>query len=943
MADFNALEALINAYIKQNGVKAITGQVLNGVLRGMVSALGKGWTVAGEAEPNTDPGTMTGPVAYVAHTAGTYTNFGGLVVNDGEVAFLKYNEQIWTKEVLASLAATATVDDNVGTPSVVTQFVNGVLTFAFHNIKGDPGINGTDGQDGAAAGFGTVAATVDNTVGTPAVSVTESGPNTAKNFSFAFTGLKGETGVTSVVVTVDNTSGTPQCTASLNAGVLTLAFTGLKGAQGNPGSSVDYPFTLVNNLTTNDPDQALTAAMGFQLESEITQLEQEMGGFSGKQYTSSDFENTLYDDNGTWMQSPTYTGYIIPVIGGEIFDLTAQSGKNAVYAFIKSVGTNGQSVQYATGAVRTVLTANTSAVITAPSDAKYLWLCHLYSNADRTPSVVASRNKFLSIDNELADLGGKVSARIGAFFTRGYINADNTNHRFVTTANIFYKENGTQYTIPSGKVINYPSSFGGSLTALVFDKANLTFIIRKIADLDKSDIIAAGFYPSASTSVGYFVLSSLPTQVDGKESTISENTADNKISAVKNNRLYPVFTRGYINCDNVNRKLVVSANITTYLDGSTYIIPANTEVAYTWDLSATLYKVVFDYDNLTLAVLKWNTNSIYPVLFQFYTTGSPTIVTSISNAVLPVKINGIGIDDELSNLADMVGEGRDKTYSGERVVINSNKFGRKQLSVPGTTGQSFASYGDYIVACNYDDGVSPSEITAKLMSLSGNSVLATFSLPYGSVHRPHCNTCCFGNEFGSADSIVPLLYVSQWDYGYERGVLVYDIKLSGGVYSAELVQTIIPDNIGVGYLGQGDIDWVVDTDNSMLYAFAYYLPGLSTIVEGNKEMICKFALPALSDGSLIELTEADILDNWEMGTFNYSQDKCYNSGKIYIVSGESSTYPDWTKIRVLDLARKEVVSEIPLAQFGGEPEGMDIVQGFLTYGYGGAYIYRLFF
>ena len=273
MADFNALEALINAYIKQNGVQAITGQVLNGVLRGMVSALGKGWTVAGEAYPNTDPGTMTGPVAYVAHTAGTYTNFGGLVVNDGEVAFLKYNEQTWTKEVLASLAATASVDGNVGTPYVVTQFVNGVLNFAFHNMKGDPGINGTDGQDGAAAGFGTVNATVDGNVGTPGVSVQSSGPDTAKNFTFQFTNLKGETGVTSVVVTVDNTSGNPQCTASLNAGVLTLAFTGLKGAQGDTGSSVDYPFTLVNNLTTNDATQALTAAMGVQLESEITQLE----------------------------------------------------------------------------------------------------------------------------------------------------------------------------------------------------------------------------------------------------------------------------------------------------------------------------------------------------------------------------------------------------------------------------------------------------------------------------------------------------------------------------------------------------------------------------------------------------------------------------------------------------------------------------------------------
>ena len=270
MADFNALETLINAYIKQNGVQAITGQVLNGVLRGMVSALGKGWTIAGAAEPNTDPGTMTGPVAYIAHTAGTYTDFGGLVVNDGEVAFLKYNEQTWTKEVLASLAATASVDGNVGTPSVTTQFVNGVLNFAFHNIKGDPGVDGTDGD---AAGFGTVAATVDNTIGTPAVSVSASGPDTAKNFTFAFTGLKGATGVTSAVVTVDNTSGTPQCAVSLVGQELHLDFTGLKGAQGDTGVSADYPITVVNNLTTNDPTSALSAAQGVQLESEISQLD----------------------------------------------------------------------------------------------------------------------------------------------------------------------------------------------------------------------------------------------------------------------------------------------------------------------------------------------------------------------------------------------------------------------------------------------------------------------------------------------------------------------------------------------------------------------------------------------------------------------------------------------------------------------------------------------
>ena len=48
---------------------------------------------------------------------------------------------------------------------------------------------------GTPAGFGEIAATVDNSTGTPNVTVTTSGTNEAKNFTFAFTGLKGEQGL----------------------------------------------------------------------------------------------------------------------------------------------------------------------------------------------------------------------------------------------------------------------------------------------------------------------------------------------------------------------------------------------------------------------------------------------------------------------------------------------------------------------------------------------------------------------------------------------------------------------------------------------------------------------------------------------------------------------------------------------------------------------------
>lgn len=61
---------------------------------------------------------------------------------------------------------------------------------------GPKGDTGSQGPAGAAAGFGTPTATVSNTVGTPSVTVTASGSNTAKVFNFAFTNLKGATGAT---------------------------------------------------------------------------------------------------------------------------------------------------------------------------------------------------------------------------------------------------------------------------------------------------------------------------------------------------------------------------------------------------------------------------------------------------------------------------------------------------------------------------------------------------------------------------------------------------------------------------------------------------------------------------------------------------------------------------------------------------------------------------
>lgn len=85
--------------------------------------------------------------------------------------------------------------DDVSDPDNAKLYVKGPTGWQFvTDLSGAQGIQGPQGDPGTPAGFGNVTATVDNTTGTPQVSVQADGPNTAKNISFSFTGLKGEKG-----------------------------------------------------------------------------------------------------------------------------------------------------------------------------------------------------------------------------------------------------------------------------------------------------------------------------------------------------------------------------------------------------------------------------------------------------------------------------------------------------------------------------------------------------------------------------------------------------------------------------------------------------------------------------------------------------------------------------------------------------------------------------
>lgn len=224
----------------------------------------------------------------------------------------------------------ASVDNNVGIPSVDVNYSGGTLIMSFHNIKG---VQGEQGVPGPA-------------------------------------------GLNAVTASVDNESGIPFVESELVGQTLILKFHNLKGLQGNSGfSGAAEDLELVNNLTQGGVRAGLTAEMGTVLNNLFTLLKGMVGyGVQSlDDLTVSWVQGTIDWDLGTNTSSTVSLRSAFITIGADhILRVSCDTGYfiKGVFAYNTASLSDYSGVLYRGNASGTMDTSKT--YIEMPSNGKVL-------------------------------------------------------------------------------------------------------------------------------------------------------------------------------------------------------------------------------------------------------------------------------------------------------------------------------------------------------------------------------------------------------------------------------------------------------------------------------------------------------------------------------------------------------------------------------------------
>lgn len=138
MAQYTNLITTIEAYIHTNGVQAITGAILQNVLKDVVDSLGKEYQFAGVVTPadTFTPGDEN--IAFIGAAPGAYENHGGAIVAAGQLGVMLYDGtwHTWVLDIATSSAIAAALgytpaneQDIPDVSQFITKSVNDLVNY----------------------------------------------------------------------------------------------------------------------------------------------------------------------------------------------------------------------------------------------------------------------------------------------------------------------------------------------------------------------------------------------------------------------------------------------------------------------------------------------------------------------------------------------------------------------------------------------------------------------------------------------------------------------------------------------------------------------------------------------------------------------------------------------------------------------------------------------
>ena len=147
--------------------------------------------------------------------------------------------------------------------------------------------------------------------------------------------------------------------------------------------------------------------------------------------------------------------------------------------------------------------------------------------------------------------------------------------------------------------------------------------------------------------------------------------------------------------------------------------------------------------------------------------------------------------------------------------------------------------------------------------------------------------------------------------------------------SSILVQTIHLDRKGMDAIAH---DWVVDKKSKSLYSIARWQYNSDSTMRTYAHRINRYRLPKLSEGKNVTLTDADVLDSFDVSFLNMLQGATIKGKYLYLPTGLFDTpkgrMDKERALIVVNLKAHKIVKKIDLTDLtSNEPEDCAFYKG----------------